>query len=91
MIRRLSDLRPKPNRSPAQRVRFGEEPGQNKGEATFIKSRRERYDVRGDVAEKEGFEFEGTCAVLCISVREVLVLQGFLIFVFNIVLVLCNG
>ena len=46
-----------PNRSPAQRVRFGKEPQQNECAVIFIKNRRKRYDVCGDVVEEGGFAF----------------------------------
>ena len=38
----LSGLQPKPNRSPVQRVRFGEEEQQNERALTFEKSRSKR-------------------------------------------------
>ena len=48
----LSGLYPKPNRSPAKRVRFGEEEQRNERALTFEKSRRERYDAcSNDVAQ----------------------------------------
>ena len=46
----VAGLHQKPNRNPAKRLRFGKEPRQNEREGTFKKSRRERYDVRGDMS-----------------------------------------
>ncbi len=46
----------KPNRSPAQRIRFGEEEQQNERTLTFEKSRSKRYDACSDVARRVGFE-----------------------------------
>ncbi len=43
-------------RNPTQRLRFGKEPRQNEREVTLIKSRRERYGVRGDVEQVKGIE-----------------------------------
>ena len=39
-----------------KRLRFGKEPQQNKREVTFVKKRRERYDVRGDMERIMGVE-----------------------------------
>ena len=46
---RLSGLHLKPNRSPAQRVRFGKEEQQNERTLTFEKSRSKRYTACSDV------------------------------------------
>ncbi len=45
-----------PNRSPAQRVRFGKEEQQNECALTFVKSRSKRYDVCSDVVRVVGLE-----------------------------------
>ena len=50
---RLSGLHLKPNRSPAQRVRFGKEEQQNERALTFEKkSRSKRYDACSDVEHR---------------------------------------
>ena len=43
---------PKPNRSPAKRVRFGEEEQQNERALTFEKSRSKRYKACSDVEHR---------------------------------------
>ena len=52
----LSKLRPKPNRSPAKRVRFGKEEQRNERALTFEKSRSKRYDACSDVEVPPRFE-----------------------------------
>ena len=52
----LSGLHPKPNRSPAQRVRFGKEEQQNERALTYKISRSKRYDACSDVVEAGGVE-----------------------------------
>ena len=49
---RLSDPHPVPNRSPAKRVRFGEEEQQNERGLTYKISRSKRYDACSDVVER---------------------------------------
>ena len=48
-IQQLAGLRLKPNRSPAKRVRFGEEEQQNERALTYKISRSKRYDACSDV------------------------------------------
>ena len=52
----ISGLYPKPNRSPAQRVRFGKEEQQNERALTYKISRSKRYDACSDVEQVKGIE-----------------------------------
>ena len=57
----LSRLRPKPNRSPAKRVRFGKEEQRNERALTFEKSRSKRYAACSDVVREAGVEPARPC------------------------------
>ena len=52
----LSGLRPKPNRSPAKQVRFGEEEQRKERALTFEKSRSKQYRACSDVVPMAGLE-----------------------------------
>ena len=55
-IQQLAGLRLKPNRSPAKRVRFGEEEQQNERALTYKISRSKRPDACSDVEQVRGIE-----------------------------------
>ena len=51
-----------PNRSPAQRVRFGKEEQRRERALTYKISRSKRYKACSDVAQREGFEPSWDCS-----------------------------
>ena len=59
-----SGSRPKPNRSPAKRVRFGKEEQRNERALTFEKSRSKRYEACSDAAYRRK-------TAICCSVRSI--------------------